>query len=176
MERGKKNKKGQFYLIAAMVIIALIIGFAVVSSSPKKTTPIKLYDLGQELGIESQNVLAYGTYNELNDSQMQVLWTQFVKEYANYTGAGKNLYFIFGNSNTVSVIAYQSLGENATINVGNGYQSLIVGGTATTFIPTGSIVTIKIGAETYSFNLATGQNFYFVISQTVGKEKYVVKS
>ena len=176
MKRGKRSKKGQFYLIAAMVIIALIIGFAVISSSPKKTTPIKLYNLGQELGIESQNVLAYGTYNELNDSQMQTLWEQFVKEYANYTGEGKNLYFIFGNSVTISVIAYQTLAESALINVGTGYQPLIIGGTTTTFVPSGSTVTIKIGTETYSFNLATGQNFYFVISQTVSGEKYVVKS
>ncbi|HTY43910.1 MAG TPA: hypothetical protein VMC80_01585 [Patescibacteria group bacterium] len=171
------GKRGQFYLIAAIVIIALIIGFAVVSSTPKKTTPIKLYDLGQELGIESQNVLAYGTYNELNDSQMQALWVQFVQEYASYTGEGKNLYFVFGNSATISVIAYQSLNESASVDVGTGYQKLIINsGQPQSFVPSGSTVTIKIGDQKYQFNLQTGQNFYFVISQTVEGEKYVVTS
>lgn len=169
------NKRGQFYLIAAVVIIALIIGFAVVSSSPKKTAPIKLYDLGQELGIESQNVIAYGTYNELNDQQMQQLWTQFVQEYASYAGQGKNLYFVFGNSAGISVMAYQTLAEDASINVGTGYNPLHIGGEVQQFTPSGNTVTIAVGTEKYNFNLATGQNFYFVISEDIGGEKVVVK-
>jgi len=59
-----RQKRGQFYLIAALIIIAVIIGFAGISNYIQKKEVIKLYDLGEELGIESQNVLDFGTYNE----------------------------------------------------------------------------------------------------------------
>jgi hypothetical protein len=170
-----RNKRGQFYLLAAIIIIAVIIGFAVISSAPKKNAPQKLYDLGNELGIESQNVLAYGTYNELNDTQMTDLLQQFIAQYVNYAGQGRNLYFIFGNSNKVTVMAYQQLTEEkVTVNAGSGYQPLVVGGVPQQFSPTGTKVTIKIGTQTYSFNLQVGQNFYFVISQEIQGEKYVI--
>ena len=57
--------KGQFYLMAAIVIIVVIISFAAVSNYAKKKAEIKIYDLGDELGIESEQVIDYGTYNAL---------------------------------------------------------------------------------------------------------------
>ena len=52
-----RQKRGQFYLIAALVIIAVIIGYAGISNYLEKKESIKLYNLGEELGIESENVL-----------------------------------------------------------------------------------------------------------------------
>ncbi len=46
-----RNKRGQFYLIADIIIIAAIIGYAAVSKYLGKTESVKLYNLGEELGI-----------------------------------------------------------------------------------------------------------------------------
>lgn len=170
-----KNRRGQFYLIAAIVIISVVIGFAVISNSPKKDIPVKLYDLKQELGIESQNILEYGTYNELNETEMKMLLQNFVTEYVAYAGADKNLYFIFGNSEKIVIMVYQNLvNESASVDVGSGNIPLIIDGSPQEFTPGGNDVTIKIGTNDYKFKLKTGENFYFVISEEVQGERYVV--
>ena len=61
-----KNRRAQFFLIAAVVIIVVVVSIVTISNYTEKRDVVKLYDLGQELGIEGQNVLDYGTYSELN--------------------------------------------------------------------------------------------------------------
>jgi len=155
-----KQKKGQFYLIAALVIISVIIGYAGISNYLEKKESIKLYDLGEELGIESENVLDFGIYNELNESEMDTLLKEFVGTYASYIEEGIEIYFIFGDAEKITIMGYRELEEVPSISV---------------YAPTEKdkvIVTIN-GIE-YVFKLKPGENFYFVISQEIGGEQYVV--
>src|SRR3989344_4139149 len=55
------DKNGQFYLLAAIVIIAIIIGFASVSNYIKNKSSVTVYNLRDELGIEGAQVLDFGT-------------------------------------------------------------------------------------------------------------------
>ena len=102
-----KNKKGQFFLIAAVIIIVVIVSVVTVSNYTTQKQTTKLYDLGKELGIESQNVLDYGTYSAKSPEEMKTLMEQFVNNYRSYLEQNKNIYFVFGNSQTVYTIAYQ---------------------------------------------------------------------
>ncbi len=172
-----KNHKGQFYLIAAIIIIGLIIGFAAIKNYTQKKEVIKLYNLGEELGIESQNVLEYGTYNELNENDMEDLLTDFVESYADYAAEDRNLYFLFGNSKKFNFIVYQDLASEVSVDIGEGIRIIQTG--KSEFIPKdGKIekVVIKIGDLAYDFDLEQGENFYFVISQEIEGEQYVVTS
>ncbi|VVB82457.1 Uncharacterised protein [uncultured archaeon] len=108
-EKFLRNKRGQFFLIAAVVIIVVIVSIATVSNYTQKTNVIKLYDLGQQLGVESQQVLDYGTYSELNDSDMTALMENFIQNYVTYIKESKNVYFVFGNKNKINVIGYQDI-------------------------------------------------------------------
>lgn len=105
------NKRGQFFLIAAVVIITVVVSVVTLSNYVMKKETIKLYDLGQELGIESQQVIDYGTYSELNETEMKAMMEVFIRNYLNYIGEDKNIYFIFGNKNEVSVIGYQEIAK-----------------------------------------------------------------
>ena len=105
------NRKGQFFLIAAVVIISVLISVVTVSNFTSKKEVSKFYDLGEELEIESQQVLDYGTYSELNEDQMKILMEHFVQRYAEYIEEDKNIYFVFGNKNRVSVVGYQEVAE-----------------------------------------------------------------
>jgi len=172
-----RNKKGQFYLIAAIIIIALIIGFAAVKNYTQKKEVIKLYNLGEELGIESENVLDYGTYNELNENDMEDLLTDFVESYADYASEDRNLYFLFGNSKKFNFIVYQDLAFEISVDIGEGIEIIQTG--KSEFIPKdGKIekVIITIGERTYDFDLEQGENFYFIISQEIEGEQYVITS
>ena len=150
------GKKGQFYLLAAIIIITLIVGFVTIQNYSSRKSSVKLYDLKDELGIESQNVIDYGTANEEN---LNSLLEQFVESYANYAGDNKNLYFIFGDADDLQVKAYEDLSD-----------------VSSNFIATeeGGKISIVIGEVTYQFDLLAKENFYFIVSQEIEGETHIV--
>ncbi len=180
-KRGKDNR-GQFFLIAAVVIIVVVVSVVTISNYTQKKNEVKLYDLGQELGIESQNVLDYGTYSELNDAQMKVLMENFIKNYVTYIQEAKNIYFVFGNKQKINVLGYQEIANESVCVKVSGSSScapyLTIGQTQEFPVISGEIskVVIRIGDIEYEFKLKSGENFYFVIWQAVGGEKHVVTS
>ena len=179
------EKRGQFFLIAAVIIIVAVVSIITVTNYTQKKDNVRLYDLGQQLGIESQNVLDYGTYSELNDSQMKVLMENFIKNYHAYAGGDKNIYFVFGNSQKINVIGYQDItAESVCIKLNPNERNTncteyTTIGTTQEYLSGGvtiSKVAIDIGGNEYQFSLKKGENFYFVIWQKVGGEKHVVTS
>jgi hypothetical protein len=187
----KKNRKAQFFLIAAVVIIVVVVSVVTISNYTEKRDVSQLYDLGQEIGVESQNVIDYGTYNSLNASETQALMNTFIKNYVTYMGGDKNIYFVFGNKQQISVVAYQNISKedvSVCLTIAgsytrscNEYQIVppaTTGGTQQ-FPSTGgdiSRVAIKIGGTEYDFKLTEGENFYFVIWQKIGGNKHVITS
>jgi len=202
------KKRGQFYLVAAIVIITILIGFSVVSNYSRNKEVVKLYDLKQELNIETAKVLEYGTYKE---EEADTLLSDFAKSYADYAGEGKNMYFFFGNFQKVTAVAYQDLSNDEmkiAIRKGTGKKGrdnidcTIDGGVTKTLcegtlggeeqMVRGETITfqdfssqsgnieqqvnflIDILDSEYHFKLRTGENFYFVLEQIVGEERYVV--
>ena len=170
MKRG--DKKGQFYLIAAIIIIAVVVGFVTIFNYSARRDSVKIYDFGEELGIESQNVLDYGTYNE-GTVDMDVLLEDFIESYVDYAGEGKNLYFLFGDFDNIKIIAYQELEESVSVD---GSEIGIMDGMGEEMhTPSADEkVVIEIDDVEYDFKLNEGENFYFVISQEIEGEKYVV--
>jgi len=181
-----KNRRGQFFLIAAIIIIVVIVGIVTVSNYTEESDAVKLYDLGEELGIESQNVLDYGTYSELNEEEMKGLMENFIQNYVDYIGDTGNLYFVFGNKNKIYVVAYQELMSeevciklNPDIDANAPCVPLQILKETQEFPATGTEigkVAIIIEENEYQFKLKEGENFYFVIWQKFGGDKYVVTS
>jgi hypothetical protein len=175
-----RNREGQFFLIAAIVIIIVVISVVTISNYSEKQDVVRLYDLGTELGIESQNVLDYGTYSALNESEMKKLMGDFAKNYVAYQGEGKNIYFVFGNKDKINVVGYQKLTEEKVCveldETGNCTQ-LTIGSTQEFSKGQGETidkVAIELGAYRYEFLLKRGENFYFVIWQEIGQDRQVV--
>jgi len=190
-----RQKKGQFFLITAVVIVVVIVSIVTISNYTQKRDNIKLYDLGKELGIESQHVLDYGTYSELNESEMKELMETFIQNYVNYIGEDKNIYFIYGNSLRINVIGYQDIVEEkveicfdvskygggvskGTVTEGECIPYITIGEAQEFSKASGEIdeIVAIIGDTNYKFNLKQGENFYFIIWQEIAGEKYVVTS
>ncbi len=172
-----KSKKGQFYLIAAIIVIVIMIGFVTTSNYSKKKSITKLYDLKEELGIESGEVLDYGTYRE-EPEQMSELLKDFTQDYIDYAGEGRELYFVFGNYEGITVVTYQDLVEKTiSLDIGEGDSPLLITkGTYVSekFIPKENLVKIKINEVEFEFELKSGENFYFVIFQEIEGEKHII--
>ena len=180
-----RNKRGQFYLLAAIIIVGLILGFAAVSNYAKKKESTRLFDLGDELGIESGEVLDFGTIRE--DVDNTVLLEHFTTLYDKYVGEDKKMYYIFGDKK--KVVAYE-YGKSSTgsidVNIGGSPSGLDIlrktkidlNQTIEEKVIEGNLITIvKVTIPdlgTYEFELKPGENFYFVISQEIGGERHVV--
>ena len=61
------NKRGQFYLVAAVIIVLVVIGISSVKTySVIKSEPQNLEDLSLELSEETARIVDYGVYNGEN--------------------------------------------------------------------------------------------------------------
>ncbi len=169
MKRG--NKKGQFYLLAAIIIIVLITGFAAISNYAKKKGSVKLYDIKDELQIEGGEVLEYGVYPG-KESKIE----EFIEDYQEYAGEGKDLYFVFGNEDEIQSFAFREILVTSEV-VGGGKittSELKVNKTTLENVEIGELVEVIVNDNKYKFELKPGENFFFVISQEVEGEKHIV--
>ena len=149
------SKRGQFYLIAAILIIVIIATSAIIYNYSRKKNPVVIYDLGEELKIESKNVLDYGTQDggDMND-----IWEGFVEDYASYAGEGKEFYFVYGNSEDWEKVECDGTSCGAASGI----------------IWSGGKVIITIDEIEYQFDLEEGKYFYFIITQEIVGETYIV--
>ncbi|MBU2052837.1 MAG: hypothetical protein V1788_00325 [Nanoarchaeota archaeon] len=180
-----KNKRGQYYLVAALIIITIIIGFVTLSNySEKISTETTVYGLEKGLEVESAKVLDYGVYNGLDEVNMAQLLEGFSQAYSEYAELDK-LYFIFGNSQNVSVAGYHDLEDGEVlVNLGGKESSKIKidkqiykkqDYTAEEEgIDKIDIVTITINGVEYRFELYPGENFYFILTVNLKGEQYVI--
>jgi hypothetical protein len=177
----KRNKKGQFYLIAAVVIIGLIIGFVTIrnySISPS----VKVYDLSEELNIESEQVLEHGI---INQKTIETLLQDFSRDYADYIQSDvDSLFFIFGNFEEVKLVTYKEF-LSGIISVGGISEFPVEDRTAVvsdldiSSSEEGHYVIVNIVSSEgenleYKFDLTPGENFYYILKKKEGNQEFVI--
>lgn len=170
MNKKGWNKSGQFYLIAAIVIISIIIGFTSVANYSKKKTNEEINMLKEELQIETGQVIEYGmnTYTSPIGrlGKINLLVQNVSEDYANYTGI-ENQYFVIGDKIRIMVSALlKSVPENISID-GNYtlFKPTLKNYTAIYYSPVGGKLTIGIDEIPYQFELSDGMNIQFIISK-----------
>ncbi len=166
------NKRGQFYLVGAIVIVSLIIGFVTITNYTKQDQSTKIYDLSQELGVEGNQVLEYGLVNQgtqiagSNVKSLDELIPDFTNKYSKYLSDDKvKLVFIFGDKDGLKLLRYNELSGGFSVG---GVKEQILGGTSIqniTPIAGETKITVMIDNIPHVFDLQEGQNFYYVVSQ-----------
>ncbi len=175
------NRGGQFFIIMAMVIIVLIAGFVSVTNSVDKKSDVRFYRVGEELKFEGDKVLVYGIKQNLDSSGMKSLFTNFTQNYSVYSPAD-NFYYLFGDSTTITFAGLMKR-DSGTVNVdfdgvGSGTNISLSQGiykTQDIINPTSS-GNLTIDGVIYPFNVRTGQNFYFVVSQKIEGNVYTTRN
>jgi hypothetical protein len=145
-----KSKRGQFYLIATIVIIGLIIGVFVLANYSKGKSQSRVYELGSELKRESGKMLDYGA------TTGNYPWASFTGNFSGYAGKDINIIFLTGTLSSYEVYQY-----NNTIKQSFPYTNI------------SNLVTISVDGTNYNFKMRKGQNFYFVMYQYIEGERYV---
>lgn len=151
------NKKGQAYLIASLIIISMIIAFATVSNYSNRTGYVKIYNLEYDYRIETEKIVDYSLINGVDSKS---LIRNFTKDFSIYSGEDIIIYTIFGQGyDTENIRAYQyTNGVETYLNFDISSENIIVG----------------VDGVDYKFKLISGENFYYIISQKRGDEKYVI--
>ena len=176
------KKKGQFYLIAAIIIIIVIVSLSGITNYiEKRKEPAKFYDLSTELSEEGARVVDYGIYNKEN---IPSLMNNFLDNYfINYTTEKEEeVVFVYGNKNNITVTTYTNDTTGVIrIKYGTSGDMGIQGAgrykaERKTFTPSTETdeITVTILGKEYEFTLKEGENFFFIITQESGEEKYVI--
>jgi len=174
IKRGKisykiGNKRAQFYIIAAVIIIAALLSFVALKDYVKvEKEQARIYDLGKELKIETGNVYDYGIYKGKDTSKIIENWTKIYSEYTTQQGIVEDWIFVYGNEKNLSAITFTTTkaGEIG-IYTGSGRVGVKIKKGEISPKPLGSVeggqINITFKNFTYNFNLKEGQNFFFVI-------------
>ena len=168
MKRGiGKNKKGEFYIIAAIIIIALLAGmYALRNYVVTKKEYTQVYDLKEELKIETGKVYDYGIYQGEDIDNLTESWANNYSEYAKGR-AVEDWVFVYGNEAGLTAVTFSSVSTGGFGIVTNTVQ-LDVPITVGHFdiqkkSSSGKKVDITFQDFTHTFDLKPGQNFFCVI-------------
>jgi hypothetical protein len=169
------NKRGQFYLIAAIVIITIAVGFIIVSNTASSQQTPNIYNLRDEIKIESSKTISYGLNNQFTQIQTQGTLINFSNQYIN-NSQNNNFYFILGNTTNVTFVSYQSSYSNVSLN-GVDYTNNIGVGKVyiQSFVPQNNVV-IGVNGNLYTFILNSGTNFNFILFSNIRGQNYTATS
>jgi len=178
------NKRGQFYLIAAILILIVVAGMIGVKTYVTTTPqPRGIQNIGTELKEESFHVVDYGIYNEVNTIDLLNNFTENYSYYFLKKTNNANIIFVYGNSSELYAVQYYNASTGSiTANIGPGSitswytEGQFVNRTKVTYNPLTKKVQVVMFNKPYEFNIKENEMFYFVIVQEKEGEVYVEKS
>jgi len=172
----KKGKKGQFFLISSLVIITILLSFVTTRSSIK-LSPIKykVFDLGEELNLETAEVLDYGIYT--SETEKGMVLENWAKNFSVYQGlsAQDSFIFVYTEGNVAKGLIF-SKQDSGDVSLDTGPSGIAVSNEASTenvidlgILNEGENIKI-IGNLTINIYYESGKpDFYFVIRSGGGE-------
>lgn len=145
------NKRGQYYLVVAILFVGIAFGLMSVMNSSKTETFSKIYEIQKEIRLESSKVIEYSS--NTGDNRIE----DFTKNYSNYSGKGIKIYYITGDLLDQEVYNYTN-GEKNSLNFNFEEDTL----------------NTTIEEKEYYFKFEKGENFHFIIIEEMGEEKYLL--
>lgn len=171
----KRGKRAQFYIIAAVILVIIILGLAGVKNVViTKEEPVSFFDLGTNLGLEGPVVIDHGVYNEKDISK---LIENFTNQYANYiiqTEQVFDLVIVHGDKDTARITNYTTGVQSGEVTFLG--TSLVTTTTTTSSSSTtpgaGGNVEACVKENCYTFTLGENENFFLVFSTAAGAEQF----
>jgi len=177
------NKRGQFYIVAALLLIMILgsmVGvstYAVVNQEPRT-----IKDISSDLSRESVKIIDYGIYNGQNiDDLVEDFAGRDMAEYFLKKTDDANIAFVYGNRTDINVLSYNS-SNTGTVSVGGtswvwqmsdiySQTHVLVVDSRKNYVE----VEMDIGGSVkkYPLEIKDNQMFYFVIAKTRGDEVFV---
>lgn len=190
LERFKMEKRGQFYIAAAIILIAVIFGFATISNYSKMFNTVDIEDESYDLSLEVQKIFDSGLEQGLGDEEINDNLKHYVESYSKSSDLPTDFYFVFGDDTSVEVSAYVESEDMKEIKISSldvdfdKYNSAVTSVNLTsnnyttidkTFNPASSdSIFFKIDNSVHAVDIETGRNFHYVISRDIKGEKHII--
>jgi hypothetical protein len=183
------NKRGQFYILGAIMIVVVITGITSMSTySTTKVKPRSLESMGKELKEEGFRIIDYSVYNKgpPNNKIPYDKLNDFTLDYSDYflkKTDNSNVIMIYGNKSNLFATQYEtpsigviraSLGApSPTWTITNIILNRSV--LATPLTPSPDPVVVNLLGNEYNFDINENEMFYFVMAQEKEGERYIEK-
>ena len=179
------NKKGQFFLIAAVVIVGILVTLSAINIYTR--APVKedtaFYDLSREINYESNKLIDYGVYKADISSEINKSINALI---SNYSAANPDtdMLFVYGNDKFLSSIFYnrtssgfEGIGTGGGAGIGLEQSTTISSGiTPTRASDNANNVSVNLGGEApLNFVLQPGENFFIVLKKETEGETLVAQ-
>ncbi len=168
-----KNKKAQFYLVSVLILATLFISFVSISNFIGKKN-LSFSDLTKEIDIERKNLLDYIVYNNLSQTDSYEKMFNFSKEYISYLGPEKNSFFIFGNTQNLTIIGNKTADTNFSYNVTGSIIEVTNQEISISLSGVNEEVYFYLDNFEYSKKIYPGQNIYYLIKYNYNNEVYIL--
>ncbi len=176
------RKKGQFFLIAALIIIGVLIGLGTIYNSfSSKEEDTTVYDLSKEINFESSRVLDNGLYSSLSSDQIKSNIDNLTSYYQKQN-LGNDIAIIYGNSQNATLILIENKGTGSIGIDTGGAPITVINPTANkkiiqTIPNPGGNINIKLNSTfNFPFILSQNQQFYIVVKKERENERTVAVS
>jgi len=158
------NKRGQFYIIAALIIAAIVAGLvAEVNYARRLPKPIKFYDLSKDYETEVTRIIDRGIYLGKTDEQINEDVANFTKKFLDYAQEKDprlQLFYLYGNREKINVVNYAL--ENAEIRTEKVSETIAGGGAFTV-----SKIDITMGGTTFTRSVKERMEHFEDISASI---------
>lgn len=166
----QNQKRGQFYLIAALIIIAVVVSLVVVYNVANVSEEdIKVYDLSSEINFEQSQVIDNGVFTGQDIDQN-------IKDLADiYQNLNPDIDFQIAYSTNVNICFLESEITSGTL----GEERRSIGEKRCNndeIDEDGGKIRIPIDGESLTFDLKPGQAFYLIVTKMKDGETFRVVS
>lgn len=154
------NKRGQFYLITAMIIVAVIAGFLSIHNMARSKSPVDVSHIAEGLEIESEKVLDYHLYT--GNSILE----KFTKNYSEYIGDEARVVYVLENeTDDLEAYRHNSTGDKIL------YDTYDLSYDSSTGV---GKINVEVNFTNYTFDMREGKDFYFIVTKDISGEKHVI--
>jgi len=194
MKRGMKlgvkrvdksmNKKAQFYLVAAIIIVMILAGIASIKTyAIAKAEPRKIKDISSELKEETTRIIDYGIYSAVD---LPDLLNRFDEEFSEYflkKTEETNIIFVYGNQTQLYSVQYDTQYTGAVVaSIGaasptwEASEPIVKRDLIDSTEYADGILTVTILERDFEFDIKEGEMFYFLITQQRDGETFIEKN
>lgn len=101
------NKRGQFFILTAVIIAAILVTFSqTINYAKTNKEPEKFYDFSSQIKQEGGEAINYGLYNGKDISPIMEDYITKLSQHAKSLDPNMELLIIYGNKNTVTIENY----------------------------------------------------------------------
>ncbi len=161
------KKGGQFFLVAALVIIAVVASLATVYNNVKVSQQdVSVYDLSKDIKYEGLQYLASKSYYSSDSNEIKAYLEQLVLSYSQ-SYPNTNIIIVYGNLTAARAIEYNSTSIGCISLLSSCQSSQVHQITYTeqhiNMSTSAGSATIVFNGAAYSFDInEQGQNFFLV--------------